>query len=66
MSDYQLGREIWTEVQEFRLGMTEGLANHVHGDHLEFPAESFSRSVEHPGQFLIGTLRFSWSVLGWH
>lgn len=35
MSDYQLGREIWTEVQEFRLGMTEGLANHVHGAHLE-------------------------------
>jgi len=31
------------------------LANHVHGDHLESPAESFSRSVEHPGQFCIGT-----------
>lgn len=35
MSVYQLGREIWTEVQEFRLGLTEGLANHVHGAHLE-------------------------------
>ena len=42
------------------------LANHVHGDHLESPAEILSRSVEHPGQYWIGTLRFSWSSLRRH
>jgi hypothetical protein len=29
------------------------------------PAEIFSRSVEHPGQFWIGTYAFRWSVFGW-
>jgi hypothetical protein len=28
------------------------------------PAEIFSRSVEHPGQFWIGTCASSWSVFG--
>ncbi len=28
-------------------------------------AEIFSRSVEHPGQFWIGTYAFRWSVFGW-
>lgn len=42
------------------------LANHVHGDHLESPAEIFSGPVKHPGQFWIGTLRFCWSRLRRH
>ena len=33
---------------------------------LESPAEILSRSVEHPGQYWIGTLRFSWSRLHRH
>ena len=38
------------------------LANHVHGDHLYIPAESFSKAVEHTCQPWIGALNFRLSV----
>ncbi|RFO94613.1 type I restriction-modification system subunit M, partial [Rhodoferax lacus] len=38
--------------------------DYVHGDHLLVPAELISRTVEHPGQFWIGTSRSNWSIFG--